>query len=126
MLCSIALSALESETVEMTAPTIELTKRQQEIYDFIENQIANRGFPPTVREIGAHFKISSPNGVMCHLKALEKKGLITRENHASRAITLTASSRSITAGRVAEIVKEERSPKVALGRIMDELGLSTG
>jgi repressor LexA len=42
-----------------------------------------------VREIGDHFAISSPNGVMCHLKALEKKGLIHRSPNKSRAIELT-------------------------------------
>ena len=66
-----------------------LTKRQQDIYDFIKDKILNRGYGPTVREIGAAFKIRSPNGVMCHLKALEKKGLITREAHMSRAIQIT-------------------------------------
>jgi repressor LexA len=66
-----------------------LTKRQQDIYDFIKDKILNRGYGPTVREIGAGFKIRSPNGVMCHLKALEKKGLITREAHMSRAIQIT-------------------------------------
>ena len=49
----------------------------------------NRGYGPTVREIGDKFRISSPNGVMCHLKALEKKGLITREPNMSRAIQIT-------------------------------------
>jgi repressor LexA len=68
-----------------------LTKRQQEIYDFIKGKILSRGYGPTVREIGASFKIRSPNGVMCHLKALEKKGLITREAHMSRAIQLAES-----------------------------------
>ncbi|MCA9077849.1 MAG: transcriptional repressor LexA [Planctomycetaceae bacterium] len=66
-----------------------LTKRQQEIYDFLKDKIMNRGYGPTVREIGTHFDIKSPNGVMCHLRALEKKGLITRESHMSRAIQLT-------------------------------------
>lgn len=66
-----------------------LTKRQQEIYDFLKDKIMNRGYGPTVREIGTHFGIKSPNGVMCHLRALEKKGLITRESHMSRAIQLT-------------------------------------
>jgi repressor LexA len=42
----------------------------------------------TVREIGLHFEIKSPNGVMCHLKALQKKGLIHREPNMSRAIQL--------------------------------------
>ncbi|MFG0332650.1 MAG: transcriptional repressor LexA [Maioricimonas sp. JB049] len=66
-----------------------LTRRQKEIYDFIEDKILNRGYGPTVREIGNAFDIRSPNGVMCHLKALERKGLITREQHMSRAIQLT-------------------------------------
>ena len=52
-----------------------LTERQREIYDFIRNKIEGRGYGPTVREIGLGFDIKSPNGVMCHLKALEKKGL---------------------------------------------------
>jgi len=66
-----------------------LTKRQREVYDFLEDKIMNRGYGPTVREIGSHFGIRSPNGVMCHLRALERKGLITRESHMSRAIQLT-------------------------------------
>ena len=65
-----------------------LTSRQREIYTFIRGKIQHRGFPPTVREIGTEFKIKSPNGVMCHLKALQKKGLIHREPNMSRAIQL--------------------------------------
>jgi repressor LexA len=71
-----------------------LTPRQREVYDFIRDKIRNRGYGPTVREIGQHFNISSPNGVMCHLKALEKKGLINREPNMSRAITLAGESPS--------------------------------
>ena len=66
----------------------QLTERQREIYEFIRIKIEGRGYGPTVREIGLEFKIRSPNGVMCHLKALEKKGLITREEHSARAIQL--------------------------------------
>jgi repressor LexA len=66
-----------------------LTKRQLEVYEFIRDKIRSRGYGPTVREIGDQFKIRSPNGVMCHLKALEKKGRITREPNMSRAIRLT-------------------------------------
>jgi repressor LexA len=68
----------------------QLTDRQKEVYEFIRDKIRNRGYGPTVREIGDQFEISSPNGVMCHLKALEKKGLITREPNMSRAIQLAA------------------------------------
>jgi repressor LexA len=67
----------------------QLTKRQRTVYDFIRDKIQNRGYGPTVREIGEQFDISSPNGVMCHLKALEKKGLIHRSPNKSRAIELT-------------------------------------
>lgn len=66
----------------------QLTERQREIYDFIEDKIESRGYGPTVREIGMAFDIKSPNGVMCHLKALEKKGLIRKERGAARAIQL--------------------------------------
>ena len=66
----------------------QLTDRQREIYDFIREKIETRGYGPTVREIGLAFGIKSPNGVMCHLKALEKKGLIIREGFSARAIQL--------------------------------------
>ncbi len=66
----------------------QLTDRQREIYDFIRDKIETRGYGPTVREIGLAFGIKSPNGVMCHLKALEKKGLIIREGFSARAIQL--------------------------------------
>ena len=68
---------------------IALTTRQREIYEFLRDKIVNRGYGPTVREIGTHFSIRSPNGVMCHLKALERKGLISREQNMSRAIQLS-------------------------------------
>ena len=70
------------------ADTSVLTHRQREIFEFIRDKISNRGYGPTIREIGSGFDIKSPNGVMCHLKALEKKGLIKREGHSARAISI--------------------------------------
>ncbi len=63
-----------------------LTFRQREILDFISASIVERGFPPTLREIGEHFQIRSTNGVNDHLKALEKKGHLRREDLKSRAM----------------------------------------
>lgn len=71
------------------APTDQLTARQREVFDMIYERIINRGYGPTVREIADQFGIASPNGVVCHLKALEKKGLIIRSPNKSRAIELT-------------------------------------
>ena len=64
----------------------QLTQRQREILDFISASIMERGFPPTLREIGEHFQIRSTNGVNDHLKALEKKGHLRREDLKSRAM----------------------------------------
>src|SRR5689334_6390507 len=63
-----------------------LTDRQREILTFISASIAERGYPPTLREIGEHFGIRSTNGVNDHLKALEKKGHLRREDLKSRAM----------------------------------------
>ena len=66
--------------------TKELTKRQQEIFDFIKRYSSDHGYPPTVREIGKRFGIGNPNGVVCHLKALVRKGRIKRVAGISRGI----------------------------------------
>jgi repressor LexA len=63
-----------------------LTDRQREILDFISRSIQERGYPPTLREIGLHFGIRSTNGVNDHLRALEKKGHLQREDLKSRAL----------------------------------------
>jgi repressor LexA len=55
-----------------------LTDRQKAIYDFLLKTIREKGFAPSIPEIGKQFKIASTNGVSDHLKALEKKGYIRR------------------------------------------------
>ena len=52
-----------------------LTKRQQIIFDFIREKIEQRGYGPTIREIADEMGFRSPNGVICHLTALQKKVL---------------------------------------------------
>jgi repressor LexA len=63
-----------------------LTEKQQLVFDFICTSIQDRGYPPTLREIGEHFRIRSTNGVNDHLKALERKGYLQREELKSRAL----------------------------------------
>jgi repressor LexA len=62
----------------MSEARVALTKKQQAIYNYIVKHIETKGFPPAIRDICQEFGISSPNGVMCHLKALESKGSINR------------------------------------------------
>jgi repressor LexA len=81
-----------------------LTQRQRDILDFISASIVERGFPPTLREIGEHFNIRSTNGVNDHLKALEKKGHLRREDLKSRAM------RPVLPDGSGEVVPLRRSP----------------
>jgi repressor LexA len=75
-----------SLTLVRDDPRGVLTDRQREILDFITQSISERGYPPTLREIGLHFGIKSTNGVNDHLRALEKKGYLQREDLKSRAL----------------------------------------
>ena len=72
----------------------ELTKRQRDVLDFIAEMIGKKGFPPTIREIGSKFKISSTNGVRAILSALTQKGYIRRKPLVSRGIELLTQSRA--------------------------------
>jgi len=66
----------------------KLTDRQEDILTFIKQFTLDCGFPPTLREIGKNFQISSTFGVKRHLEALVKKGFINIESNASRGISL--------------------------------------
>lgn len=79
-----------------------LTDRQRAILEFIEEVLVEEGYPPTVREICARFKISSPRGVSDHLAALERKGYIERAAGKSRGLRLLKKLSGIPiVGRVA-------------------------
>ena len=67
----------------------ELTARQRQVFEFIENKIQEWGYPPTIREIGEHLGIKSTNGVADHLKALKRKGYLQQRGHKSRTLSPT-------------------------------------
>jgi repressor LexA len=100
-----------------------LTDRQQEILGFISQSIEERGYPPTLREIGEHFGIRSTNGVNDHLRALEKKGHLQREDLKSRALRPVGAPASSTANlgrkgddpRLADMVEIPVVGRVAAG-----------
>jgi repressor LexA len=72
-----------------------LTDRQREVLRFVAQQIEECGYPPTIREIGEALDIRSTNGVNDHLKALERKGFLTRDPVKSRALIPTPQARQI-------------------------------
>jgi repressor LexA len=67
---------------------LKLTKRQQEIFDFIKRYSARHGYPPTVRDIGKAIGLTSPSTVHTHLHNLEKIGLLKRDPSRPRALEL--------------------------------------
>jgi repressor LexA len=64
-----------------------LTERQEEILKWIAQHIDLHGFQPSIREVGERFRIRSPNGVVCHLKAMERKGYLSLNSMTARGIS---------------------------------------
>lgn len=95
-----------------------LTPRQTQVLDFIRHCIEERGYPPTLREIGRHMLIRSTNGVNDHLKALEKKGYLKREDLKSRALRpvfpAVPSPAGRPSGRAPEAETHLRAPVISV------------
>ena len=108
-----------------------LTPRQAEILAFIQQHTAERGYPPTVREIGQAVGLASPSTVHAHLAKLAEAGHISRDATKPRAMNVTAESgapanvRSLDAARQARADRDGRLPLVGavaagLPRLADE------
>ena len=74
--------------------TTKLSKRQQDILDFIKSEVRHKGYPPSVREIGEAVGLASSSTVHGHLARLESKGLIRRDPTKPRAIEILDHNRS--------------------------------
>jgi repressor LexA len=96
----------------------DLTKRQQEIFDFIKKYSARYGYPPTVRDIGKAVGLASSSTVHAHLANLEKVGLLRRDPSKPRAIELLDRA-TATATSAVEAVKSAVTPSgiPVLGRV---------
>src|SRR6195256_3501325 len=89
---------------------LNLTKRQQEIFDFIKRYSSRHGYPPTVRDIGKAVGLASSSTVHAHLANLEKVGLLRRDPSKPRAIELLDRAASPTADAVKAVVKPSGIP----------------
>ena len=72
----------------------EPTKRQQEVLEFIKSHLIKKGFPPTVREIAAHFGFASPLSAQLHITALIKKGLLKKTPFKQRSLEIIGLKRA--------------------------------
>ena len=100
---------------------MDLTKRQQEIFDFIRKYSAKYGYPPTVRDIGKAVGLASSSTVHAHLANLEKLGLLRRDPSKPRAIELLDRAVGSAVDSVRGIVRAEGLPllgSVAAGQPM--------
>jgi repressor LexA len=91
---------------------MDLTKRQQEIFDFIGKYSAKYGYPPTVRDIGKAVGLASSSTVHAHLANLEKIGLLRRDPSKPRAIELLDRAVGNAVDSVRSIVRAEGLPLV--------------
>jgi repressor LexA len=126
----------------------KLTQRQEMVLNYIAVSINERGYPPTLREIGNYMGIRSTNGVNDHLRALERKGYLMREDMKSRALRPIASNKNdndsknepqtnnvvdipiigrIAAGQLAEAIEHSedtvRVDRMLIGNAKDVFGL---
>ena len=81
------------------SPADELTGKRRQIVDFIQRTIEDRGYPPTVREIGADIGLKSSSSVHHHLRVLEEEGFVTRDGSLTRALRVTADEADDRRGR---------------------------
>jgi repressor LexA len=88
---------------------MDLTKRQQEIFDFIKRYSAKYGYPPTVRDIGKAVGLASSSTVHAHLANLERLGLLRRDPSKPRAIELLDRVREDVGGAVESVADNVRS-----------------
>jgi repressor LexA len=91
---------------------MDLTKRQQEIFDFIRKYSAKYGYPPTVRDIGKAVGLASSSTVHAHLANLEKIGLLRRDPSKPRAIELLDRAVGTAVDSMRSIVRSEGLPVV--------------
>ena len=91
---------------------MDLTKRQQEIFDFIKKYSAQYGYPPTVRDIGKAVGLASSSTVHAHLANLEKAGLLRRDPTKPRAIEMLDRATSGVVDAVKSVVGQSGLPLI--------------
>src|SRR5262249_49392976 len=124
-----SVSSVQSPLSSLRGRMQELTERQRKVLDFIVQATESNGYPPTLREIGNFMGIRSTNGVNDHLRALERKGFLTREDMKSRTLRPTktamlATGRSAVANDSGDTVEIPVLGRVAAGALHEAVDLA--
>ena len=93
---------------------MDLTKRQQEIFDFIKRYSSQHGYPPTVRDIGKAVGLTSSSTVHAHLANLEKLGLLRRDPSKPRAIEMLDRAARDVGSAVQDVIGRVVAPGLPL------------
>jgi repressor LexA len=99
----------------------KLTQRQKMVLEFIQSTIDSDGYPPTLREIGNFMGIRSTNGVNDHLRALERKGYLTRKDMKSRTLRPTRAVERLLKGSGLSVVESDADNDTVTETLLDDL-----
>jgi repressor LexA len=94
----------------------EISERQQQVLDYIRSMVSQRGYPPSVREIGEALGLSSPSTVHSHLSSLAKAGLIRKDPTKPRAIEILGEESAATPVPPAHVRNVPLVGRIAAGR----------
>lgn len=101
----------------------ELTPRQQEVYDLLLNHIHHHSYPPTYHELAEQLGVSSANSAVTHLKALQRKGLITLVPGISRGIIINGSKEPVLAVQLLrELMNDEPGARARVEEFLRQQG----
>lgn len=96
-----------------------LTKRQDDVLDFVKSYIASHGYPPTVREIGKAIGVNSPATVQAHLECLAEKGFIRKEGTKNRTIEVLVNNEYLDKSE--EIIQVPLLGKITAGNPIEAI-----
>lgn len=103
MLNCLYVNDVAEQELEIDMAYGKISKKQQEILDFLKDEILNHGYPPTVREICEAVNLKSTSSVHSHLETLEKNGYIHRDPTKPRAIEIVDDSFNLTRREIANV-----------------------
>ena len=96
----------------------KLTSRQKQIYDFICAEVAEKGYPPSVREIANGVGLSSPSTVHTHLQVLEDKGYIKRDYSKPRALEIMGQGGGSNTGQALHHIEQQEDNAPSMPKLL--------